>query len=166
VRLHLGSGGIHLDGWVNVDRRYAPGVDRIDNIFILQHIPAGTVESIYSAHALDHADRWTYKTVLRRWFQLLKPDGEIYLSMPDFEWTVLHYERTRDLLSLFGQLYASQDYPDNVRHWIWDWSAACLDLAEAGFTGFDRFSPFADDASKLTDDQGNLRSLNIKAVKP
>jgi predicted SAM-dependent methyltransferase len=165
VRLHLGCGGIHLDGWVNVDRRYLPGVDRVDNIAILRHGYENVAE-IYACHALDHFDRWTYPTVLRRWFQLLKPGGVLRISTPDFEWAANRYEETGDLRALTGQLYAGQDYPDNVRHWAWDFRMATEDLTAAGFVRVDEFEPFAPDASALRDERGRLRSLNVEAYKP
>jgi len=162
--LHLGCGNIHLDGWVNIDRRYQPGVDKVDNIGILQHCE--TTDTIYSCHSIDHFDRWTYKNVLKRWFDLLNPGGRLYLSTPNFEWVVLNYQRTGDLRSMIGQLYAGQDYADNVRHWIWDLEMARADLLSVGFISVDLFEPFADDASKLVDSQGNKRSLNVVATKP
>jgi predicted SAM-dependent methyltransferase len=167
IKLHLGCGSIHLDGWINIDRRYQPGVDEVGNIGILQHYPAGGVEAIYSCHALDHFDRWTYKHVLRRWFDLLKPDCVLQLSLPDFWWAADQYAAGVGLDHLFGQLYAGQDYPDNVRHWAWDFAQACKDLSGVGFARVERVMvPFCDfDASAIRDSAGRLRSLNVNAYK-
>lgn len=164
MRLHLGCGNVHLDGWVNIDRRYLPGVDRVENIGILQHY--GNVAEIFCSHGLDHFSRWEYPHVLRRWFEILKPGGILRVSLPDFAWTVRQFIATGDLRSLTGQLYAGQDYPDNVRHFAWDYRMAEADMITAGFVKVGRFEPFADDASALRDEQGNLRSVNVIGYKP
>lgn len=168
MRLHLGCGAIHLDGWVNIDRRYQPGVDRVENIGILQHFPLGGVETIYVCHALDHFDRWTYKMVLKRWFDLLTPYGELLISTPDFGWAVRHYQKTGRLEDLIGHLYAGQDYPDNVRHWVWDFAMAKRDLLSVGFAEVDYYRPTdyieVEDCSMLKGN-GEYRSLNVRARK-
>jgi predicted SAM-dependent methyltransferase len=86
VKLHLGCGDFHLDGgWTNIDQRMQPGVDKVDNIGILRRHKPGTVDLIYCSHAFDHFSRWDYPRVLRRWHELLKPDGVLWLSTVDFK---------------------------------------------------------------------------------
>lgn len=166
MRLHLGCGDVHLEGWVNIDRRYQPGVDRVENIGLLHRFEVGSVDEAYSCHALDHFSRWEYPHVLKRWAALLKPGGILRISLPDFAWAAKRYRDGMLLRDLTGQLYAGQDYPDNVRHFAWDFPTAKYDLMNAGLTNIERFEPFANDASALTDEYGNLRSLNIQGRKP
>ena len=165
MRLHVGCGGVHLDGYVNIDRRWMPGVDLVANIGILPQVEPESIQRIYACHVLDHFDRWTYKTVLRRWYDILEYGGELLISLPDFEWTAQRYAETGDLGALTGQLYAAQDYDDNIRHFAWDFRQATRDLTSVGFKNVERFASFADDASRLIDDKGRPRSLNVVAYK-
>lgn len=182
LKLHLGCGNVHLSGFRNIDRRYQPGVDEVNNIGLLQHYEPNSVDEIYACHCLDHFDRWTYKTVLRRWFDLLKPGGVLRISTPDFFATMQHYAFTGDLAGLQGQLYASQDYDGNCRKWAWDFPLASDELKDIGFHDVNRYDPFewlmntapgVHDASTLTwdsepkaHDQRRYRSLNITARTP
>lgn len=171
MRLHLGSGGIHLEGWVNIDRRYQPGVDRVENIGILNHFPIGEVDEIYICHALDHFTRWEYKNILGRYHDLLRPGGVLRIATPDFAWTATQYAETGKLEDLIGQLYAGQDYPDNVRHFIFDFRTVDLDLRAVGFRKVELYDPVEflkgqpSDCSTFTDAKGRYRSLCVAATK-
>lgn len=177
LKLHLGCGEKLLPNYVNIDRRDLPGVDRVDDIGTLAEYEPNSVEEIFCCHALDHFTRWEYKPVLRRWFELLQPGGMLRISTPDFAATVERYKQTGDLSELIGQLYARQDYHDNVRHWIWDLKMARTDLYEIGFCEVGLYVPCwrpghkpENDCSLLTWDCGDgrqlPRSLNITARKP
>lgn len=171
MRLHLGCGSIHIDGMANIDRRYQPGVDRVENIGILQHVAERSIDEIYACHALDHFDRWTYPMVLRRWAKLLKPGGALRISTPDFAWAVAQYSENGNLSALIGHLYAGQDYDDNVRHWCWDLKMARADLLEAGLSSIEIYDPAeylgdrASDCSLFRDAKGRYRSLNVVGYK-
>lgn len=165
MKLHLGCGDCHLEGWINVDRRYQPGVDRVDNIGLLTRLGPDSVDAIYCCHALDHFSRHEYPRVLARWFILLKPGGILQLSMPDFRAIAEHYESYGNLEALTGALYAAQDYEDNVRHFIWDRDLATKVLRTVGFEEILEFVPFVNDCSQLRKD-GIPMSLNIQGRKP
>lgn len=137
MKLHLGCGSVSIDGWINIDRRYQRGVDRVDNIGILKQYDLGSVSAIYCCHALDHFSRWEIPRVLRRWRDLLKPGGKLYLSVIDFEGVLLLYQRV-GLRPITGMLVAAQDYPDNVRHMHWDFNTLHEDLVDAGFSSVQR----------------------------
>jgi hypothetical protein len=184
MKLHLGCGHVRLpEPWINIDRRYHPATDEIDNIGILQHQKENSVDEIYCCHALDHFDRWHYKTVLRRWFDILNPGGTLRMSVPDWAAAWARYQITNKLEPLIGHLYAGQNYEDNVRHWIWDFSMATRDLEEIGFQHVDRFDAVkwwtgdllplgakGSDCSTLYWDMPDgvriQRSLNVTARKP
>src|SRR5690606_18440040 len=120
LRLHLGCGDVHLpneEGWINIDARYQPAVDRVDNIGILKRYEPNSVDEIYCCHALDHFSRWDYPRVLRRWHELLKPGGVLKLSVVDFGVIASMYcDRKAIVEELIGAICAAQDYEHNVRH--------------------------------------------------
>ena len=102
MKLHLGCGTKHLSGYTNIDIRYLPGVDEVNNIRFLRNYKENTVDEIYACHVLEHFGRWEYKEVLRRWFEILKPGGRLRLAIPNFSAICSYYTKTGDLKSLIG----------------------------------------------------------------
>lgn len=159
LKLHLGCSNIHLEGWINIDQRYQPAVDRLENIGVLHHYEPESVDSIYASHCLDHFSRWHYKGVLKRWCELLKPGGTLRISTPDFAKIVAKYELTHDVRALTGSLYAGQDYESNCRKVMFDYRMLSEDLTESGFSSVTTFDPFVDDCSRV------WSSLNVEGRK-
>ena len=114
-KLHLGCGTKHLEGYTNIDIRYLPGVDEVNNIRFLRNHKENSVDEIYACHVLEHFGRWEYKDVLKRWFEILKPGGHLRLAIPNFHSICSYYTKTNDLKSLIGLLYGGQDYDENYQ---------------------------------------------------
>lgn len=172
-KLHLGCGTKHLEGYTNIDIRYLPGVDEVNNIRFLRNYKENSVDEIYACHVLEHFGRWEYKDVLKRWFEILKPGGILRLAVPDFESIVLYYNKTKDLKSLIGLLYGGQDYDENYHFITFDKYSLVPELKQIGFTKTEYFHPDdypGDDFSKaylphMDKENGILMSLNILATK-
>mgnify|MGYP000730920014 CR=1 FL=1 len=47
IKLHLGCGTKHLEEYTNIDIRYLPGVDEVNNIRFLRNYKENTVDEIY-----------------------------------------------------------------------------------------------------------------------
>lgn|SRR3990167_4490740 len=166
MKLHLGCGGFILPKpWVNIDSRYQPGVDSVDNIGILRRYEPDSVEEIYCCHALDHFSRWDYPRVLKRWHEMLKPGGRLRISTVDFEAVACEYSNGCSLSNLIGALYAAQDYESNCRKMIWDSELLHRDLGDAGFREWSRYVSDINDCSNATLPSGRRLSLNVEAFK-
>lgn len=173
VKLHLGCGSKHIDGYVNIDIRYLPGVDEVNNVRFLRNYKINSVDEIYCCHTLEHFGRWEYKEVLKRWFDILKPDGIMRLAVPNFKSICEYYTKTNDLKSLMGLLYGGQDYDENFHYMTFDFELLKSDLTEIGFTKvglWDNNHFEIDDFSKsylphMDSKNGLLMSLNIYGIK-
>jgi predicted SAM-dependent methyltransferase len=110
MKLHLGCGDKHIKGYVNIDIRYLPGVDEVDNVARLRKYKTDSISVIYASHVLEHFGRWEYMDVLKRWYEILKPGGTLRLGVPDFGGIVDYYQKTKDLRVVSGMLYGGQDY--------------------------------------------------------
>jgi len=85
VYLNLGCGSRILPGFVNVDRYHeALGVLRND-ITELPNIINGSADLIFSAHSLEHVRHRLTMRTLKRWSDVLRLGGELWLSMPDLD---------------------------------------------------------------------------------
>jgi len=174
-KLHLGCGTKHIDGYTNIDVRYLPGVDEVNNIKFLRNYKPNSIDVIYACHVLEHFSRWEYKIVLSRWFELLKPGGVLRLAVPNFSSLCTHYIKTGDLNSIMGLLYGGQDYDENYHYVTFDYNSLNNDLTQIGFSNIHEYNhkntehSHVDDFSKAylphLDETGILMSLNIEAIK-
>jgi len=173
MKLHLGCGTKHLKDYTNIDIRYLPGVDEVNNIRFLRNYKENSVDEIYACHVLEHFGRWEYKDVLKRWFEILKPGGQLRLAVPNFQSICEHYYKTSDLKSLIGLLYGGQDYDENYHYIRFDYKTLSKDLKDLGFSSIEEWDCEqyeGDDFSKaylphLDKENGILMSLNILAIK-
>jgi hypothetical protein len=85
INLHLGCGGVHLDGYVNVDQFDASAADEQFDITILQEKYVGQVSEICCHHVIEHLRGKCIKDVCKQWFQYLIPGGLLELGTPDLE---------------------------------------------------------------------------------
>jgi len=176
IKLHLGSGNKHIDGFINIDIREEVNPDLIDDIGKLESIENNSVDLIYVCHTLEHFGRHEYMAILERWFELLKDGGTIRISVPDFGKVVEYYNETGDVTKLIGLLYGGQTYTENYHYITWDFQSLKNDLIKVGFKDVLRYDWRCTEHSELDDfsqsyiphmdkDNGKLMSLNIEAVK-
>jgi predicted SAM-dependent methyltransferase len=176
LKLHLGCGEKHIDGYINIDIRYMPGVDKVDDVKFLRSFAENSVDVIYCCALLEHFSRWEYMLVLKRWYDLLKPGGVLRLSVPDFRALSEHYLEHGDLRQLIGMLYGRQDYPENFHHMCWDRKTLEEDLASVGFEVIYEYDWRLTEHSDLDDysqsylphmdkQNGKLMHLNLEAIK-
>jgi len=175
IKLHLGCGTKHIENYINIDIRYLPGVDEVNNIRFLRNYKNNSVDEIYACHVLEHFGRWEYKTVLSRWFEILKPGGVLRLAVPNFLSICSYYIKTHDLNPIMGLLYGGQDYDENYHYVTFDFDSLNKDLSNIGFKTIKEYDyettdhSYIDDFSKAylphMDKNGILMSLNIEAIK-
>jgi predicted SAM-dependent methyltransferase len=163
---------------VNIDKVYVPGVDLVEDCRLLRSFDIESVDIIYASHILDQFGRWEYLDALRRWHTLLKPQGLLYISVPDFDAIVTAYQFDTGLQRLQGLLHGGQDHPGWTRSVSWNFDSLCGDLWRAGFKpgsirryDWESIPDFAsrDDYSQSylphLDKTGRLMSLNLQAEK-
>ena len=175
MRLHVGCGEVHLSGYENIDIRFLPGVDEVDNAAYLRKFKDKHITEIYACHVLEHFTRWEVKNVLRRWYNLLQPNGLLRLSVPDFQAIAFAYASDYPLSDLMGLLYGGQDYTENFHYHVWDYLSLKYCLEDIGFILVEKYNwedhkIGVDDYSKCylphkDFENGTLMSLNVVATK-
>ena len=108
MKLHLGCGSKHIDGFINIDARELESVDVVDDVRVLDKFNKKSVSLIYASHILEHITRLEYTNVLSRWYELLEDGGVLRIAVPDIEKVFEHYSKYKDLRTLRGFLWGGQ----------------------------------------------------------
>lgn len=82
--LHLGSGNTRIQGFCNIDGNPMLHCDLVSGLEKLK-LNSNSVDVIYASHVFEHIPRAETTTVLNEWRRVLRPDGRLYLCVPDVE---------------------------------------------------------------------------------
>jgi len=174
-KLHLGCGNVHLEGWINIDFNETPAVDLVEDISTLKSIEDNSATIVYACHVLEHfgLERNTEQPrtidVLTRWYNILKPGGELYVAVPDlmvvFQGIQNNFYNDFIVQEFIQACFGGQNYKGNTHYNGFTSARLSSILRRVGFTNIDRFEPFVQDTSSMIL-HGLPISLNIKASKP
>mgnify|MGYP003134570800 CR=1 FL=1 len=175
MKLHLGCGNVHLDGWLNVDITEGSSVDRLDDVSTLETIVDESCDIIYASHVLEHFDREEYASVLSVWYNKLKPGAVLRLAVPDIQSAFAWYNG-KNLDELLGIFYGGQRSPYDYHKMGFDEHSLSSKLKELGFTNIKTWDwketehAHLDDYSQsylphMDKNSGLLMSLNLEATK-
>ena len=78
--LHLGSGKVHWDGWLNVDLHSDKADIRCDLRRL--NIASDRADAVCAIHVLEHLFAWEASDLLTEWKRVLKPGGKMILELP------------------------------------------------------------------------------------
>lgn len=175
VYIHLGCGPINAHGFINVDvvpYSHIHYIHEVENLSIFSNEYA---DLIYASHVLEHISYNIVPNVLREWYRVLKRDGILRISVPDFDRLINVYNNEgKDLRAIIGPLMGGQDNPYNFHKAIFNKEYLAELLFSVGFREVRQWSPenvelhsFEDWASKTIrpKDREYFISLNLEAVK-
>jgi SAM-dependent methyltransferase len=92
-RLNWGCGTQPEPGWINSDRKQAPGIDLSCDIREGLPLEAGSIDYAVSIHALPEVPYSDLVPVLRELRRVLKPGGVLRLGLPNLERAFDAYRR-------------------------------------------------------------------------
>lgn len=134
VKLHLGCGEIILKNYVNIDIRKLRGVDIAADIINLPFIPDNSVDEIYTCHTFEHISHRLSIKVLKEWFRILKNDGKLIVSVPDFDSIVNIYKATgNNIWNIKSPPMGEQDYLENSHYSVFNFAFFHQILEHVGF---------------------------------
>ena len=83
VRLHLGCGDVHLDGFVNMDSQDSDAVDIVGDMRDLSRYADGSVERIECYHAIEHLSEAEAYQAVKEWCRVLMPGATLIIESPN-----------------------------------------------------------------------------------
>jgi len=147
VRLHLGSAKRRLNGFINIDREFSDGVDLVTDVADLSAFGDSSVVEIYSSHTLEYFDREGVRAVLAEWARVLKPGGEIYVTVPDLNQLLKIYTLSGDIRFVLGPMFGKWHNEHNgetlYHRTVWDHASLKTYLEDSGFESVSVFDPVA-----------------------
>lgn len=176
TKLNLGCFNKKMYGFINVDIRADVEPDVQDNIFLLKKFEPNSVDLIYACHVLEHIERKQVTLALKRWYEVLKPDGMVRIAVPDFEAVAAHYLYWKQLHLLYSALGGSQRHEADYHLSHFDFITLKEQLMLAGFSSIERYDRWMTDHAFVDDysaaywphkdfQNGKLMSLNVEAIK-
>lgn len=144
MKLHIGCGKRFLSGFKHLDLADYEHIDFKQNFEDLSNFEDETVSEIYSSHALEYFDFSDAKKILSQFMRILKIDGSIFLSVPDFEQLILIYKNTHNLNNIIGPLFGkwkNNDYQVIYHKTVFDFNILSSIMSEVGFKNIQRFNP-------------------------
>jgi predicted SAM-dependent methyltransferase len=175
VYIHLGCGNINSPEFINVDSRVFPHIHHIHNVENLPMFKNDFADLIYASHVLEHISMLKLIEVLNEWRRVLKPNGVLRLSVPDFDRIIdIYNSNNKNIEYIWMPLLGAQEYKENSHFSVFNFSFIKNLLQEIGFSEIRGWDPatahhhdFEDWASKniLINDKSYPISLNVEALK-
>jgi len=103
IKLHIGCGEQHKEGYFNVDLRKTSATDFVCDIRNMP-FPHGSISLIESYHAIEHLSRNDFLNTLGNWYNLLQVGGRLIIECPDFDKAVNEYIKGNEdrIYNIFG----------------------------------------------------------------
>jgi predicted SAM-dependent methyltransferase len=135
LRIHFGCGKLFDPRFFNVDALPFKHVHYVTGSPLMPVLRAQSAELIYACHVFEHISHRQQLDVLKRWYELLKPGGQIMLSVPDFAKIVEVYMRgALPFDQIQDGLMGGQDYPGNFHFALFTPDHLTGLLEKAGFS--------------------------------
>lgn len=175
INVHLGCGLIDYPGFINVDAMPARHIHYLAKINKLNFFKANSANLIYASHCLEHISYIELDVVLKEWYRVLKPNGVIRLSVPNFDTIVnIYNDNNQDINKIIGVLYGEQNYLYNYHYSMFTEKSLSSLLTGVGFKnvqtwehGNEKYKDLPDWSGRKLEVSGKHYeiSLNLEAYK-
>ncbi len=134
LKIHVGSGNVNLQGWINIDARCMPHVHIVSEDLSFHEFTDGSIDEIYMCHILEHLSFEEAATTLAIIKKKLSKGGVIRLSVPCFDSLVKIYtENGKNITEIKYALMGGQDYEFNFHKSIYNFDSLVELLVNTGF---------------------------------
>lgn len=142
LKVHLGSGNVNLQGWINVDARPLSHVHLRSSDLLIPGIADGAASVVYASHFLEHLNSRELSVVLNEAWRILKSNGAILISVPDFELLArLFVEKEVSLSEIQGAVLGGGTNPFDHHFQLFDKPRLAEILKKTGFTRVQAWDP-------------------------
>ncbi len=121
LKVHLGSGEINLQGWVNVDARDFSHIHLKSKDLKLKEFSDSSIDEIYLCHVLEHIEFKRIYNTISIFQKKLTKGGVLRISVPSFDSIIKIYKNNGENLNQVKYaLMGGQDYKYNFHYSIYN----------------------------------------------
>lgn len=175
VYIHLGCGEINSPEFINIDTRPFPYVHYVRKAEKLDVFPYNYADLIYACHILEHYSHAKTTEVLKEWFRVLKKNGILRLSVPDFDKIIeIYNSEGKDINVIQKNLMGGQNHAYNYHKTVFNKEHLRSLLLSVRFREVREWDPNVVELHSFDDWASRKRkigqreyaiSLNLEAVK-
>ncbi len=181
LKLHLGCGHRYLKGYIHVDIDTLPHIDYPNtDLGDLSMFKDESVDLIYTCGSFEYYDRQEAISVLTEWKRVLKKNGILKISVPDFSSVAKVYQKYNDLdgIGVLGPLFGKWKINDGSHIYhktVYDEKSLSNLLVTQGFSNIKKYNahhflPTGYDDYSLAyvphmDKEGIQMQLNLHCIK-
>ena len=163
--------------WIHIDGENYDHIDSSD-IFIKDY-QDNSADLIYASHFIEYFDREEVVPLLKRWKNVLIPNGVLRLAVPDFKvYSKLYSDKQYPLNSFLGPLYGKMPMGDKTIYHktTYDYASLATLLKEIGMRNVKKYNWEETEHAQFDDhsqaylphmdkENGTLMSLNVECIK-
>jgi predicted SAM-dependent methyltransferase len=175
LKVHIGTGEINLQGWINIDARNFAHVHIVSDDMKLSEFSDNSLDEIYLCHILEHISFQDAEIFLKNLHDKLKKGGTIRIAVPSFDSIIKIYHNTNNDFNVIKfALMGGQDYEYNFHKSMYNYNSLSSVLKNNNFQNITEWKTKEDFGQSIGDWSDSLFktingdiliSLNIKAVK-
>ena len=121
IKLHLGSGNINLQGWINIDARNGNHIHILEKDFKLEKFADNSISEIYLCHVLEHFTIHEIENLLKIFSKKLLLGGILRISVPNFDSILKIYQLSHNNIDkIYPILLGGQDHIYNFHKSIFN----------------------------------------------
>jgi predicted SAM-dependent methyltransferase len=175
LKVHIGTGEINLQGWVNIDARNFSHVHIVSDDMKLTQFSDNSIDEIYLCHILEHISFEEANKFVSTVGKKLKKGGILRIAVPSFDSIIKIYKSNNNNFdSVKFALMGGQDYEYNFHKSMYNFDFLSNILKNSNFNNITEWSTLEDFGQSIGDwsdrqfktNEGNvLISLNIKGSK-
>lgn len=137
IRLNIGSGGNKINGFINIDPYSEVSDSKHDFLKDGPYLyKSGSVDDIIMFHCIEHIEKRYHPALLQEFYRLLKVNGSLILSYPEFTKVAKNYIENVNGQRDFWEatIYGRQKGPGDYHVSLMDSTMFQATLEQNGFT--------------------------------
>lgn len=134
-KLNVGCGNAKIPGYWNIDSNPDNKPDQVVDIINEWPFAAESISTILFFHTIEHIEEKYHNLILARFHSALVPDGELYISYPEFTIVANNYITNYRGMREFWKntIYGLQRAPGDYHVALMDTDYFMIRLLELGF---------------------------------
>jgi predicted SAM-dependent methyltransferase len=85
MKLHIGCGYQHKDGWINIDIEKFSSVDIVHDARTIFPYSDNSIDFVFNEHFIEHISLQDGISFLKEMYRIIKPNGVIRIAAPDLD---------------------------------------------------------------------------------